>query len=208
MRAIGADLLSKIRDELDARLRELRPLLAEYERLLAAAAALEVERESAPAPAGGRPAEPRRGRRAATPKATAPRAPASAPAAPVADGQAAVSTPTPAPTRRRGRPPGRPRADRSAGETPARAASSTAARRAGGVPKPARKRAERGAAGVAIVAALEHGSHTVSELVIVTAMSAPIINDNIRRLQQAGTITRTKRPGDGKAAYALAFTVA
>jgi DNA-binding MarR family transcriptional regulator len=57
---------------------------------------------------------------------------------------------------------------------------------------------------VAIIAALEHGSHTVSELVIVTAISGPIINNNLRRLQQAGTITRTKRAGDGKAAYALA----
>jgi hypothetical protein len=162
MQVIGTDLLSKIRDELDARLRELRPLLAEYERLLAAAAALE----------------------------------------------APVRTPAPAPARRRGRPPGRPQGDRSASETPARVAASPAARRAGRVPKPAPKRAARGAAGVAIVAALEHGSHTVSELVIVTALSGTIINGNLHRLRQAGTITRTKRPGDGKAAYALASTVA
>ena len=56
---------------------------------------------------------------------------------------------------------------------------------------------------MAILAALEHGSHTVSELAIVTAMSGAIIKNNLRRLQQAGTITRTKRAGDGKAAYAL-----
>jgi DNA-binding MarR family transcriptional regulator len=57
---------------------------------------------------------------------------------------------------------------------------------------------------VAVIAALEHGSHTVSELVVVTAMRGPIIHDNLRRLQQAGTVIRTKRPGDGKSAYALA----
>jgi DNA-binding MarR family transcriptional regulator len=61
---------------------------------------------------------------------------------------------------------------------------------------------------VAILAALEHGSHTVSELAVVTAMSGAIINNNLRRLQQAGAITRTKREGDGKAAYALSATAA
>lgn len=61
---------------------------------------------------------------------------------------------------------------------------------------------------MAIIAALEHGSHTVSELAIVTAMSGPIIHNNLRRLQQTGTITRTKREGDGKAAYALPSTPA
>jgi DNA-binding MarR family transcriptional regulator len=61
---------------------------------------------------------------------------------------------------------------------------------------------------VAILAALEHGSHTVSELAVVTALSGAIINNNLRRLQQAGTIARTKREGDGKAAYALTATPA
>jgi hypothetical protein len=59
-----------------------------------------------------------------------------------------------------------------------------------------------GAAEHAIVAALEHGSHTVSELVVVTAMSGPNIRSNLRRLLQARTVTQTKR--EGKAAYALA----
>jgi hypothetical protein len=131
------DLLSKIGDELDARLRELRPLVAEYESLLVAVSALDAagegERSSARAGAG-------------------------------------ASVPVSATSRRRGATP---------------------------------KRAQRGAAAVAILAALEHGSHTVSELAVVTAMSGAIINNNLRRLQQAGAITRTKREGDGKAAYVL-----
>jgi DNA-binding MarR family transcriptional regulator len=61
---------------------------------------------------------------------------------------------------------------------------------------------------IAIIAALEHGSHTVSELAIVTAMRGPIIANNLRRLQQGGTVTRTKREGDGKAAYALTSAAA
>jgi predicted Rossmann fold nucleotide-binding protein DprA/Smf involved in DNA uptake len=131
--ASSSDLLSKICDELDARLRELRPLLDEYESLLDAVAALE----------------------------------------PAVD------------------------ASTEAGSSP-RAAKKPTPRRTAAAPK----RAQRGAA--AILAALEHGSHTVSELAVVTAMSGQIVNSNLRRLRQAGTITRTKRAGDGKAAYTLA----
>jgi hypothetical protein len=131
----GPDLLARIRGEIDARLRELRPLLAEHERLLVAASTLD-EGNGAPAPAKRAPAK--------------------------------------------------------------------LARSARGAPK----RAQRGATGVAILAALEHGSHTASELVIVTAIGAPVIQNNLRRLQQSGAITRTKRTGDGKAAYALASTPA
>ncbi len=111
---MGADLLSRVRGEIDARLKELRPLVAEYEQLLAG-------RRRAPAPA-------------------------------------------------------RP------------------------------QRARRGAAEQAIMAALEHGSHTVSELVVVTAMSGANIRDNLRRLQAAGTVTRARR--DGRTAYALSRRVA
>jgi hypothetical protein len=140
--ATSPDLLTQIRNQLGARLRELRPLLSEYERLLAAAAALD-----------------------------APGADRSAPAAP---------------------------------QPPARAASKRASPRRG----VASKRARRGTAATAIVAALEHGSHTASELAIVTAMRGPVITSNLRRLQQAGTIVRTKREGDGKAAYGLTSTPA
>jgi hypothetical protein len=168
----GTDLLSKIGDELDARLRELRPLVAEYEHLLVAASALEAAGE---------------GENAA-----------------LDDGVGRASAPaTVAPVRRRGRPPGKRSSVGSAPEpatgASAPAPSSPTSRRRAGAPK----RAQRGAAAVAILAALEHGSHTVSELAVVTAMRGPIINNNLRRLQQTGTVTRTKREGDGKAAYAL-----
>jgi hypothetical protein len=53
----------------------------------------------------------------------------------------------------------------------------------------------------AIVAALEHGSHTLGELVLVTAIAAAELRQGVRGLQQAGTIARTKR--DGRTAYAL-----
>jgi hypothetical protein len=186
----SSDLLSKICDELDARLRELRPVVDEYESLLGAAAALEAAGEEEGAANGGVPSQ--------------------APAAPSAK-----------PARRRGRPPGKRSARRPASEPAPKpepaAAVRTGARsspRAAKQPAPHRdagapnKRAQRGTAAVAILAALEHGSHTVSELAVVTAMSGQIINSNLRRLQQAGTITRTKREGDGKAAYALAATPA
>jgi hypothetical protein len=182
--AASPDLLSKISDELDARLRELRPLVAEYESLLVAASALaaagEEEISSARGGAG----------RAAARKVSAP---------------ASI-----APARRRGRPPGKRSSARSAPEPAPVAGASTRApskptsRRRAGAPK----RAQRGAAAVAILAALEHGSHTVSELAVVTAMRGPIVNNNLRRLQQVGTVTRTKREGDGKAAYALTATPA
>ncbi len=181
------------------RLRELRPLLAEYEHLLAAAAALDAEGQEA------LDAEGQEGK--GTP--------------------AAASTP---PARRRGRPPGRPSSDRPATTWASRRASRPTPRRAGVAPKPApkpapepgpkpgpkpgpepapklaSKRVERGVTGVAILAALEHGSHTASELVVVTAISAPIIQNSLRRLEQVGAIVRTRRAGDGKAAFALAST--
>jgi predicted Rossmann fold nucleotide-binding protein DprA/Smf involved in DNA uptake len=137
----STDLLNTICDELDARLRELRPLVDEYESLLDADAALEPAIDA---------------------------------------GTGAQSSP--------------------------RLAKRPTSRRRHSVPAP--KRAQRGAAAVAILAALEHGSHTVSELAVVTAMSGQIINSNLRRLQQAGTIARTKRAGDGKAAYTLTATPA
>lgn len=62
-------------------------------------------------------------------------------------------------------------------------------------------RAARGAAADAILAALEHGSHSVRELVVVTAMADANIRANIRRLLGDGTIVKTSR--QGKTAYAL-----
>jgi hypothetical protein len=184
--ASSPDLLTKIRSELDARLRELRPLLAEYERLLVADAALDAAGEDGPAPITVAAPIPARGRVKRAVRAK--RAPAPAP----------TSAPMPAHAPEpEGGAPAQPRVSPKPRVSP-----QAAARPGGGAPK----RARRGAAAVAIVAALEHGSHTVSELTIVTAMSGAIIQNNLRRLQQAGTVTRTKRAGDGKAAYALTVT--
>lgn len=124
---MSGDLLARVHDEIDARLRDLRPAVSEYQQLLAAAEDL------------GLPA-----------------------------GRARARSPRRAPVRARAKP----------------------------------GRAARGAAAQAIVAALEHGSHTVGELSVVTAMSAANIRANLRRLQAAGTVTRATR--EGKAAYALA----
>ena len=84
---------------------------------------------------------------------------------------------------------------------PRRAAARGGAAARGARPE-ARTRAPRGAAQTAILAALEHGSHTVAELGVVTALSGQIVRENLRRLLGAGTVTRARR--EGKAAYALA----
>jgi hypothetical protein len=134
---MASDLLSKIRGEIELRLRELRPMLDEYESLLSAAAAVEDEKRAAK----GRPS-----RRASKP-------------------------------------------------------TRTAGSNNGAGPR-ARHRALRGAVQEAIVAALEHGSHTVSELAAVTAMPGPSIRQNLRPLVLSGAVTRAKR--EGKLAYSLA----
>jgi hypothetical protein len=126
---MGADLLSGIRREIDARLHELRPALREYEGLLEAAGALELEQ------AGGNGAEPKR----------------------------------------------RPASARAGALSEATSAD--------------------GAECEAILGALEHGSHTVGELVIVTAMSAAGINGNLRRLADRGLIEKTRR--EDKTAWSL-----
>jgi hypothetical protein len=67
--------------------------------------------------------------------------------------------------------------------------------------KPRRKRQPAaGAVGQAILDALEHGSHTVSELVMVTAMRAGEIRGNVRHLLSREEIVKVDR--DGKTAYA------
>ena len=91
----------------------------------------------------------------------------------------------------------RGRGTRSTGAGPRRRA---AASRNGAGPV-AGQRAPRGAAQQAIVAALEHGSHTVGELTVVTGMRGPSIRENLRRLLVAGAVTRGRR--EGKAAYEL-----
>ena len=168
---MAGDLLERVRAEIDARRKELRPHLAEYERLLSAAEALGIGIGEA-----GVSLPRAAARRAARPAAVA-RKPAagrsSRGAAPKAPKRKAA-TPKAAPARR-------PPAARS-GKT--------------------RSPAARGAAQQAIAAALEHGSHTVGELAVVTAMSAPSVRESLRRMLSAGAVERARR--EGKAAYALA----
>jgi hypothetical protein len=147
-----ADLLTRIRAEIDARLSELRPAIAEYERLSTAAEALAAKDRVASRPARAAP-------RPATRAAPQPDAPARVPA-----------------------------------KTKARP---KAARRA----RKKRERTAQSPTGQAILAALEHGSHTVAELVLVTALPAPDIRDSLRQLRKRHTVVKTER--DGRSAYAL-----
>jgi hypothetical protein len=139
-----ADLLTTIRAEIDARLSELRPAIAEYERLSTATEALAAKGRAAPRPA--------------------------ARAAPQPDAPARVPAKTKA----------RPKAARRARK---------------------RERTAQSPTGQAILAALEHGSHTVAELVLVTALPAPDIRDSLRQLRKRHTVVKTER--DGRSAYAL-----
>ncbi len=172
---MAPDLLSTIRREIDERLGELRPLLAERERLLGAIQALE---EAVAAEARSE---------------LVPESVAAEPSVPVK------------PERREARI-GAARRGSAAGVI-GRAASgpikvATAKRK---VAKPAAEvkpeRAARGVARETILAALDHGSHTVSELAIVTAMSGPSINGNLRKLVAEEAVVKTER--EGKAAWAL-----
>jgi DNA-binding transcriptional ArsR family regulator len=156
---MAPDLLSTICREIEERLSELRPRLAEYEQLLVAAEAL--------VPTGAATAAQ------AVPE-TVPNMPEKV---------------TRAKTRR-----ARPATARKL------APATTPAKSEPAKPKP--PRAARGAAREAILAALDHGSHTVGELAVVTAMSAPNINGNLRRLAAEGAVVKTER--EGKTAYALA----
>jgi hypothetical protein len=70
-------------------------------------------------------------------------------------------------------------------------------------PEVERKPASPSEVQLAIVAALEHGSHTISELVMVTAMSTTEIRTNLSQLTRQRKVARVKRQGDGKSAFAL-----
>jgi hypothetical protein len=152
---MALDLLSKICREIDGRLDELRPLRAEHERLLNAAAALEAAGSGTAA----------------------------------ADTFELLSEAQPT-----GSDTVKPRAAK-----PVRAS-----RAARSVVRPKPEPAARSAAGSTILAALDHGSHTVGELAVVTAMSGPSINGNLRKLVSEGVVVKTER--EGKAAWALAAT--
>jgi hypothetical protein len=150
---MATDLLSEIRSEIDARLEQLRPVVAEYEQLLHAAGALDLD--------GAPPTEPVRpagSRKAATSRRR-------------------TSTPLAAPS----------------------VAGTSAVRK----PRVARKQpAVPGVVREAILGVLEHGSHTVGELVVVTAMSTAGLNNNLRKLAAEGVVVKTER--EGKTAWSLA----
>ena len=168
---MATDLLSTIRREIDERLNELRPFLAEQQRLLVAADAL-VEARS-----DGAEVEAQ----TTTKQAADSRAKATAPVK-----RSRKSAPTPKPD--------------SSSRTEARPDESAVAPQ----PKAKPERAARGAAREAILGALDHGSHTVGELVVVTAMSGPNVNGNLRRLEAEGVVAKAER--EGKAAWALLGT--
>jgi hypothetical protein len=214
---MAPDLLSTIRLEIDRRLSELRPLLAERERLLEAIDALEAagaRSDSTTLSEGDAPKSltPVKSPRAKRAPVKSLRTKASSVSASTSESASTSDEPA-----RRG---ARPRAARrgSAAGAIERAASGLVGA-ANGHAQPARERRqvkesavkdrpERVARNVAretILAALDHGSHTVSELAVVTAMSGPGINSNLRKLVTEGAIVKTER--EGKAAWALPETV-
>jgi hypothetical protein len=186
---MAPDLLSIIRYEIDERLSELRPLLNEHERLLEAAAALEmaggeldVSGASPTVKGGSRGARISTAQRGSVTRAI--KLVAAGPASDALERSAAEqSSHGGSSTRLNGKP-------RSAARPSRRAAD----------PKP--ERVSRDIARETILAALEHGSHTVGELAVVTAMSGPSINGNLRKLVSVGAVVKTER--EGKAAWALA----
>jgi hypothetical protein len=72
------------------------------------------------------------------------------------------------------------------------------------VGSPRRKRPALSANQRAIVAALEHGAHTVRELVTVTGMGDQTARNNVKGLIVLEKVVKTER--GGKAAYALAVS--
>jgi DNA-binding transcriptional ArsR family regulator len=160
---MAPDLLSTIRREIDERLSELRPRLAEYEQLLVAADALFATGEETVA-------------------------------------ETALQT---VPDMSEWVAPEKPKRARAAGTRKVASSIVSETTEQGEIEPLETKptRAAPGAAREAILAALDHGSHTVGELVVVTAMSGPNINGNVRRLAAEGAIVKTER--EGKTAWAL-----
>jgi predicted Rossmann fold nucleotide-binding protein DprA/Smf involved in DNA uptake len=185
--AAGVDLLARVSSEIDARREQLRAAVEEYQNLLSAMEALDQD-GSAPR-AKATPARAKAaGRPNAKPKAT-PRAKAEAKATPKAqaEAKAPLKAKVTAPLEVEAKPKATPKKPAKANKAPKRAESETSEPTDG--------------AHQAIVAALEHGSHTLSELAVVTAMPAHAIRAAIKGLAKAGRVQRATR--EGKAAYAL-----
>ncbi|HEX4114517.1 MAG TPA: hypothetical protein VHY18_01425 [Solirubrobacteraceae bacterium] len=186
---MAPDLLSTIRYEIDERLSELRPLLDEHERLLDAAVALEMAGSElvsgvSPTAKGGS----RRARIGAARRGSAAGAIKLAAAGPAID---ALEPPAAA-----------EQSPDGGSSTRLDAKLRSAGRPSREVEDPKSQGVSRDITRETILAALEHGSHTVGELAVVTAMSGPSINGNLRKLVSAGAVVKTER--EGKAAWALA----
>jgi predicted HTH transcriptional regulator len=142
------DLLSTIRQEIDERLEELRPLMDEYERLLdTAEALLTIDHDSSDRV--------------------------------------------------------RPSIDQAYGDVvqrPAAGSQRSRKRARSGSQKKSGPTAHTGAR-EAILAALEHGSHTGAELSVVTAMNGPSITRSLRKLVAERAVVKVER--EGKGAWAL-----
>jgi hypothetical protein len=230
---VETDLLARVCAEIEQRLTELRPLLDEYERLLEAAdtlASIEAAASDGPSAASpvGRPAtssapRPAASRRVArdgqrgsaaraielassAPEAVAP-APDPTPPAPraprILPGMPSLRTqPGPGVLPRLSTPAAQPAPTLAPAEMP-HALLEPAVEELEPEPEPERKPAAPSDVRQAIVAALEHGSHTISELVMVTAMSTTEIRTNLSQLARQRKVVRVKRQGDGKSAFAL-----
>jgi DNA-binding transcriptional ArsR family regulator len=181
---MAPDLLSTICREIEDRLNELRPLLAEYERLLVAADALVATGHEGSSEAGRKARPTRDARRGARVLARRGSAAGAIKLAATDSAETTVEVGVD-------------------GDLVDVRRTAVLPRRPAAKPKP--ERATRGAAREAILAALGHGSHTVGELVIVTAMSGPNINGNLRKLVSEGAVVKTER--EGKAAWALSGAV-
>lgn len=182
---MAADLLTIIRAEIDSRLREIESAVHEYEELIALRDALAAT-GSVPARgllegASSASAAPGKDRSLPARSEGAPLAPVRSQPAPSASTRSA-RTRLPARTA--------PSAGAPAIRRPAR-------------PRAGKRRAARiDAGGQAILAALDHGSHTLAELVIVTALPASELRSSLRQLLAHALIVKADRAG--KAAYALA----
>lgn len=182
------DLLGTIRREIDERLSELRPLLAEYERLLAAADALAAKgRQGSTAAVAEASVPAKRARRKARVGAGS-RGSALGAIELTAAGSAETA--------------GDRQLDKGSAKRLEGSAGEPAAAPRRSPVKSKHERAARGAAREAILAALDHGSHTVGELTVVTAMSGPNISGNMRKLVSEGAVVKIER--EGKAAWTLA----
>lgn len=218
--------LSELRPLLDEyhELRIALDALGDERPVAVAVAAPPVARATTPAARATRATAP--AARATTPAARAttpvavPAAPAvarsasaAAPAAPAGSATAPVATPAAASI---ASVPAEPLPDRerrvARGRVSVRGSSTRRAVRPRVIRRPAPAGVRRGrrpaidggaidGMGKAILAALEHGSHTVAELGVVTALPASEIRESLRRLLAGKAIVKTER--DGRAAYAL-----